>query len=260
MIHEANKHGETTSMADLKYFMWGFQQPFLLNCGALMRAVLCQMDCPLEHSLFLLGFRVTADKRFHPVCVEPEDCRYQPALFTGIYEDAMESYAKPPSTTEFDGGENWHVRDDAHHEFLRKLRDGVLESLRKNTDEAAWTTYSTFPYQVNNEYVVCLVLQIAANDYEALPHLQKSVSEDERGNKYHIEPSFMSSVLSAFLKDCREEISKREPGQNFGHERDPKELLRAAGRSFMYTASAAGKEFYGIHGLFEACNIISSLR
>ena len=172
----------------------------------------------------------------------------------------MGSYARPPSTTEPGGSENWHDCDDAHNAFLRKLRDGVLDVLRKNTDEAALTTYSTFPCQVNKNYVVCLVLQTARNDYEALPHLQKSLSEDERGDKCHVEPSLMSSVISVFLEDCQEEISKREPGQGFGRGRDPKEFLRDAGRRLMYTASATGKEFYGLHGMFEACNIISSLQ
>ncbi len=249
-------------MADLKYFMWGWQQEFLFNYRALMRNMLGELDRPLEHYTFLLGFRVTSDGRFRRVCVEvePEECRYQPFLFDGIYKDAMESYARPPSTTEPGGSENWEVCGDAHDGFLRKLKEGVLEVLRKNTDEAALTTYSTFPCQVNKNYVVCLVLQIARNDYEALPHLQKSVSEDEHGRKYHIEPSFMSSVVSAFLKDCQEEISKREPGQIHGRQRDPKEFLREAGRNFMYTASATGKEFKGLHGMFEACNIISSLQ
>ena len=213
-------------MADLKYFMWGWQHQFLSNYRALMRNVLGELDCPLEHYTFLLGFRVTSDERFRRVCVEvePEKCRYQPSLFDGIYKVAMESYARPPSTTEPGGSENWHDCDDAHNAFLRKLRDGVLDVLRKNTDEAALTTYSTFPCQVNKNYVVCLVLQTARNDYEALPHLQKSLSEDERGDKCHVEPSLMSSVISVFLEDCQEEISKREPGQGFGRGRDPKEF------------------------------------
>ena len=156
-------------MVDLKYFMWGFQQHFLRSGEFLLERMLRELGCPLEHPLFLLGFRVSGDDKFLPVCVEPDDCRYQPGLFAGIYHDALENYARPPSTTEVGGGENWHMHDDAHDEFLRRLYSGVLEVLGRNTDEAALTTYATFPWQVNNHYVVCLVLQIGRGNYEGFP-------------------------------------------------------------------------------------------
>jgi hypothetical protein len=236
------------------YFMWGFQTLFLFNHQFLFKALLRELGCPIEFSMFLVGFRTTDNDQRWPVCVEPKDCGYDPHIFDDAFEDVMQNYAKPPSTTDPDGGD-WDAMGHAHRGFLGELQDAIVTVLREHIDQAKWMTYTMVPHEVG-EFAVCLVLQILKKDYDDLPHLKKEVSGDQGG----VEPSFLASVITVFIEYCREEISKPEPGQYLGRGREPTELLRAAGKRFCYTAAAAGKDFYGLHGLFEACNVISSLR
>jgi DNA integrity scanning protein DisA with diadenylate cyclase activity len=240
-------------MATPNYFMWGFQQHFLIGHRVLFEALLRELGCPINFSMFLIGFRTSENAERWPVCVEPKDCGYNPALFEDAYDDVMANPANPPSTTDPNAGD-WHVAGHAYRSFVGRVQEAIDEVLREHAGGGR-LTYTSVPCQVG-EFAVCLVVQICAKDYDALPHLRKEVSEEQGG----VQPSLLASVNSVFLDYAREELTKPEPGQYLAHEREPTELLRAAGKRFSYTAAAAGKEFYGLHGLFEACNVISSLR
>ena len=247
-------------MANPKNFMWEFQEAFLGDCRILIELMRKELGCQLEHSMFLLGFRVSRDPRFREVCVEPEECPYQPALFDDIYKDAARCCAMPPNTSGYAGEQGCAAGEAGSILFLRKMWEGVPTVVRTNTDGPAKEIYASFPCQVNRNYVVCLVLQIARKDYEALPHLQKPTVEGKNGAHFYVETSFMAAVVNIFLDHCRQELTKRDREGGLPKIRDPKELLRLAGRTLMLSAAFCGSVPFGFRDLFETCNNISSLR
>jgi hypothetical protein len=79
---------------------------------------------------------------------------------------------------------------------------------------------------------------------------------DERFTIYR---SFIESTINIFLKECSNSL--KDPNNAINSiERNTDELLRNAGRQFMYTVSAAGRNFEGLYGLYDACNEIASMK
>jgi DNA integrity scanning protein DisA with diadenylate cyclase activity len=129
-----------------------------------------------------------------------------------------------------------------------------LEAVEANTDPNRTLTYCTRMVRVEN-YLVSLVLQIDRAARDSWPHLSKRV-----WNQGGVPVSLIDCLIDEFLETCADDLSKPEPGRWMGETKDRSSIVRAAGRRFMYKASAAGNEFYGLHGLFETCNTIASLR
>lgn len=105
--------------------------------------------------------------------------------------------------------------------------------------------------------MVCVVLQLGRVVYDRY----YSLTKDKIHRRYHVSTSLLEAAVSEYLESCAEALTKPNAGANLGViNRDADEIIRAAGKRFMYTPASAGGEIMGLHGLFHACNTISSMR
>ena len=85
--------------------------------------------------------------------------------------------------------------------------------------------------------------------------------EKDKDDRYSLTTSLLDAAVREYLGLCSEALGKPDPGASFlVIDRDDDEIIRAAGKRLMYTPANAGNSSEGPHGLFEAGNIISSLR
>lgn len=105
-------------------------------------------------------------------------------------------------------------------------------------------------------YDVAVVLQLRyPPDY--IRYSLPKVHADER---YGAPSSFLDAVGEEFLRDCRKAlyVPHAECVADL-RERSAEELLRAAGDRLMHTPVWAAHNIDGLYGLFDSCNVISSL-
>jgi hypothetical protein len=237
-----------------KHPMWVFQSHFRIAVKAAAEGVFNLLDPSLRPHVFLVGFLHDKTGNRPPVCVEPDDDSYPPALFQAVPERAQEHFHQPTDSV-------WvHPDRSVEDEYERRrfracLGHALYQVLEKHADPAQWVTSCSAVMEVQS-YLVSVVLQLSRAAYDSWPRLKKDVDEEQCGLK----TSLIDATVYEFLEFCTQELSKPNPGQSLLLSKEYPEIVRAAGKSFMYTASNAGKNFSGLHGLFEACNTISSLR
>ena len=234
-------------------FMWGYQQHFQISLQVSAEGLFNAIDPRLKPTVFLLG--ILTDKRDdrHPVCIEPEDCGYSVRAFAEVNKLAEELekvdqeknifHSHPIAQENHDKRISTNVQIEAIKKILKK------EDLYGNTEK-----FISFPTYVDG-FLVFVVLEIqkeALNSYYSL-------TKEKIDERYKISRSFIESAIDTFLKECS--VALKDPNKGIGAvERPGDELLRESGKQFMYSISQAGKNFYGLHGLYDACNSIASLK
>lgn len=234
-------------------FMWGYQQHFQISLQVTAEGLFNAIDQRLKPTVFLFG--ILTDKRDdrHPICIEPEDSGYSVKAFAEVNKLAEELekvdqeknifHSHPIAQENHDKRISTNAQIEAIKKILKK------EDLYGNTEK-----FISFPTYVDG-FLVFVVLEIqkeALNSYYSL-------TKEKIDDRYKISRSFIESAIDTFLKECS--IALKDPNKGIGAvERPADELLRESGKQFMYSISQAGKNFYGLHGLYDACNSIASLK
>jgi hypothetical protein len=240
-------------MSSLQYFMWPFQRSFRVTADFAARKLFELIDPRLAPRVFLVGALVTDRTDRHPVCVVPEDWGYRPDMFDSLREHAQALRELTPAQLYRDPG-SYHSLSHRCREVRSDATDAVLRGVEQNTDASAWVVFCSWATLVG-DYVVCAVLQLDRKAYDSIPRVRKNSVDDMR-----VQPSLVDAAVDRYLEACAKELSRDEPGSELALMVDVNELMRAAGSHFMYTVSVAGKNLEGLHGLFDTCNTIGSLK
>ena len=242
-------------MNTLKYFMWGYQPHFRISAQNAAERIFKQLDKKFEPNVFLIGILNKAVEGYHPICVEPEDCGYNPEIFSDINQIAE-------NLEKLDEDRNiFHTDSNVHQSYLRliklrALKNAVEKILNTEYMLSKKTSFCSMPVEVEN-YLVFTVLQLSEDVINSHYSLYKTKFE----NRFSITRSLIDSVISEYLSACSKALNRPSPGANLNIiERDAQEIIRSAGKNFMYTVSSVGKNFDGLHGLYEACVSISALK
>ena len=239
----------------LKYFMWGYQHYFRTSVEVTAKSLFEALDNRLNPNVFLVGALDESREDRLPICVEPEDCEYQPDLFDDIKEQAQ----KLMSVDEEREIVHSHpIAQDRHIKKieLRSIRDAIWNVIKKSDVELERITFCSWPVKVEG-YWVCVVLQLNKVIWDSHYSLQKNKVD----NRYSVATSLLDATASKFMGECSEELTKPDPGSNIMCiDREADEIIRSAGKYLMYTPAWYGQEFFGLHHLFDSCNIISSLK
>jgi hypothetical protein len=242
------KMGKTINL-----FMWGYQHfvqsSFELTASRLFSLV----DPGLRPKVFLLGILVDERTDRHPICVEPEDCGYSVRAFSEVKNVALELekvdeerkllHSHPIAQENHDK----RISNKAFIEAISKVLK--REDLYGDTEK-----FISYPMYVDG-FLVFTVLEMQ----KSILNNYYSLTKDKVDNRYKISRSFIESAIDVYLNECN--IALKDPNRAITLiERSADELLREAGKQFMYSVSQAGGNFHGLHGLFEACNTISSLK
>ena len=74
-------------MSGLKYFMWGYQPHFQIVASSRAEDLLDEFDADFNASMFVVGVLESERDDRIPVCIEPQDSKYQEQL-NGVPEEA----------------------------------------------------------------------------------------------------------------------------------------------------------------------------
>lgn len=242
-------------MDTIELFMWGYQQHFQISAKVAAKSIFESLDKTLEPKIFLVGILVEEREDRHPVCLEPEDCGYEPRLFMDVREQAIHFEAVNPERNII------HSHPVARQTYdnrlkVSALRQAIQAPIQLYDEYQNTASFCSYPVLVQG-YMVSTVLQLNRQAYNSY----YSLSKERVHGRMKIATSLLDAAVTEFLNGCTEALTKPDPGAGLeviGREAD--EIIRSAGKSFMYTPAWVGGELRGLHGLYHACNTISSMR
>ncbi|MEH2362224.1 DNA integrity scanning protein DisA nucleotide-binding domain protein [Nostoc sp.] len=241
-------------METIELFMWGYQHYFQSSAQTEAKDIFSRLASDLEPNVFLVG--VLNEKRddSHPICLEPEDCGYKPSEFAQVKKQAEYFEAIDPERDVLHGDPNAQKNHEQNLK-LNALKTAVHEIVNVGSEYRNIISFCSYPVLVE-QYWVIVVLQFNRDTYLAQYSLTKT-----KFSIFTINTSLLDATVEVYFEHCAKALGKPDPGSSLRRifERDPDEIIRAAGKNLMYTPLGACGKFGNWYGLFEACNTISSL-
>lgn len=236
----------------IEYFMWGYQQHVQCSFQVSAESLFNQIDRELQPNVFLLGVLIEEKKDRHPICLEPDDCGFNVHSFQNIT-----TLAKGLSEVDEDRKifHSHPIAQENHNKRIanRAYVEAIDKILKREDFYNETERFVSSPTYVDG-YMVFVVLELKKEILDKYYSLAKSKS-----NRFDISRSFIESTIEVYLSACS--ISLKDPERAIDTiGRPAEELIRKAGKQFMYTISQAGHAFEGLHGLYDACNNIASLK
>ena len=240
----------------VKYYMWGYQTHARIAMSTGAERVFAALAPGLRPIVHLIGFLEVERQDREPICVEPDDEGYTPEQLTGVKSLAATlqpigdgtMYLHPSQAV----AERFEERDRRSH-----LRKALCSILSQSGARLRAIVFCGQPEKVEG-FLVAPVLQLDRAVYESLPRLSL---DHQIGDHSTFSPSLADALVDVFLGECSQMLRQPQPGAEFASIcPDEWEALRQAANTFMYAVSSAGDNVYGLHGLYAACNGISSLR
>ncbi|MDP4266091.1 MAG: diadenylate cyclase [Bacteroidota bacterium] len=233
-------------------YMWDYQQSFLYDVQVSAERLLKLIDRRLKPKVFLLGILIVDRKDRSPICFEPDNCGYSPKAFSEVKElvHELEKFDEESklinsSIPTYHAGRMKRINKRAYIEAVSKI-------LRKEAQFGDTEKYISYPTFVDG-YFVMVILEAQKEVIDK----HYSLSKDRSKGYYNIDSSFIESAIDIFLNTCS--VALKDPYEDFNSLKKPTDaLLREAGNRLMDRISQIGQ--LNMHGLYGACNIISSLR
>lgn len=240
----------------INLFMWGYQISYRIRIRLLVHEVLKLLGAQAEAEVLLVGARKPGSKNRNPVCVEPEDGKWPPALFEGLL-DSVESTYRNHDLQNMVYGDEASMRDKP--EWMR--RDSVRTSVRKALkvfDTAHDVTSFCGEVRCVDEYYVTTVVQIPNTTFEQFPPLPDRPAEGRRqGYGYR---SLIHAAVYAALHEATEELHNPDPGRSTRESmRSANEVIRVGAQDFLHTPGLSIEQQYFHTDLFDSLNLVASL-
>ena len=113
----------------IKLFMWGFQRHFQISLQHRAEDLFKALNPEFEVETFLLGILREQKADRHPICLEPEDCGFNPSDFASVMKDAEHYQAVDPERDVICSHEA-HQQSFTRRIRHRSLHRAVLDQLR----------------------------------------------------------------------------------------------------------------------------------
>ncbi|EHQ24644.1 hypothetical protein [Mucilaginibacter paludis] len=239
----------------LIYFMWPWQVYYRISAQTSAETLFNKLDTGLQPNVFLIGFLKKDRQDRLPICVEPEDIDFKLSEFNALTERAREHFNKHERREMFYSGPG--QQEEMHGRLINEtLQSALVEILNQSENNNGKISFASKAVMID-DFEVYVILQLDREIYKTHDHL--SIERNDQNLKIHT--SLLSTVVEVYLEERTRTLYYPNPGKNLsGDSRIADELWREAARTFMYTISSKGKDFYGLHGLFDACNKLSIAR
>jgi len=237
----------------INFFMWGYQQHFRVSVEVAAKDLFSLLDKKFTPKVFLVGVLVDERNDRHSICLEPENCGFKIESFANLESLAKELEKADKETRIFHS----HPIAQKNHERAISMKayvDAISKILSREDYFEQYKRFISFPTYVDG-YLVFVVLELNSDVFNQYYFLTKTTAD----NRFTVYRSLIESAIYTFLGACQNAL--KDPEKSIGViERSADELMRQAGRQLMYTASKAGNNFDGLHGLYDACNEIASMK
>ena len=237
-------------------FMWGYQGHYRIGIQILIRDVFKELGLEVDAEVLVVGARAPDALKRNKVCIEPENQKWDLALFDGLL-DLIESAYKDHSNQSMFYGDEASMRDKP--EWMRRdsVRSSIARSLQTFDVTNTTTSFCGSPRRIDDYYVVT-VIQIPNSSFahfSALPDAPTTNSRQANGFR-----SLAHSAIQAVLKEATECLEKPDPGRSLrSNMRTAEEIIKIAAKDFLHTPGLAIENSYISTNLFDSINLISSL-
>lgn len=235
-------------------FIWGFQRNFQIVLKNAASRLFKQIDSDFKPELFFIGVLadISQQETNQTICLEPLECGYKVESFKDLMNLALQLEIVDPEK-KVSNSKNWtedrrnlRIADNA-------LRNAIKKILSQYDFFNEKEIFISFPNKID-KYKVFVILELESHIINRFYSLRK-----EKDDIVEISKSFLESTGNLFLEYCTTSLNNPDtplrPSDNLTNQ-----ILRDAGSNFMYIIANAGKNVLGVHGLFEACNSIASLK
>ncbi|MDJ0731087.1 MAG: diadenylate cyclase [Crocosphaera sp.] len=243
--------------------MWVYQEEFQRSINFTAQELFNKVDPELKPEVFLLGVLMDEQEGKNTICLEPEDCGYSVGNFSNLKQLAMDfKKLEPPLLVSADFSDyaaqnifESYNRDIRNQSYIKAIKE-ILSRCNLAYDHTQ--QYISYPIKVNS-FLVFVILKL--KQYTLEKHYSLINKTEKVFNKSGIFRSLIESSIYVYLTECSKALKEPNQSSNF-IERDTNELIREAGKRFIYTVAYAGKnlERFAFYGLYDACNMISSLK
>lgn len=237
----------------IELFMWGYQQHFQIGQQVSAESLFNLIDPRLKPTIFYLGILVDDRNDRHPICIEPEDCGYSVKAFAEVKKLAQELEKADEERTIF---HSHPIAQENHDKRIsnKAFVEAISKILKREDIYGDTDKFISFPTYVDG-FLVFVILEIQK---EALNRYY-SLTKEKVNERYKISRSFIESAIDAYLHQSASAL--KDPNNPMPSDRRlAEELLRESAKQFMYSVSQAGENVFGLHGLYDACNTIASLK
>lgn len=240
----------------INLFMWGYQSHYRIQIQRLARDVLKRLGAPSEAEVILVGARSPNSDNRNPVCIEPEDGKWQLSLFDGLIDSIEFAYNNHEMQNLY-FGDAPSMRDKPEWMRQDSVRTSVEQALKKFDEEYHVTSFCGAARRIDDHYVTP-VIQIPNSLFLQYPPLDhKPLKKGNNENGYR---SLIHSAMATILHEATEELNKPEPGRSpYRSMREAEEIVRIAAKRFMHTPGLSIERQYMHDDLFATLNLVSSL-
>ncbi|HEB6949020.1 TPA: hypothetical protein R0445_003598 [Salmonella enterica subsp. enterica serovar Hvittingfoss] len=233
----------------INMFMWPYQVSYGKQIQGLVRRVLKELGAVVEAEVLIVGARSPESDKYHAVCIEPENDKWDVIIFEGLL-DSIEHIYKTHHMQNMFFGDSASMRDKPEWMRRSSVTKAVSQAI-KSFDEINNVTSFCGNARRLGDYYITPVIQIPNSIFLEFPPLP--VISKGKGHR-----SLIHAAINAVLEEATQELEIPEPGR-FNTMRREEEIVQIAAKSFMHTAGASIVEQYYTTDLFHSINVVSSL-
>ncbi len=247
-----------TFKQSITLFMWGYQQHFRRNIERLMNSVLEALGVTsFTAECLLVGTIIPRRQNQNPVCVEPEDSKWDIHLFNDLLNRINVEIKNHPRQRIF-YTDKQAMRDKPENIYRDSVHLAVQKEMRAYDSQHCVQSFAGRPAPVKDHYVTT-VIQLPNALFERFRPLQESAINYERF-LCQASPSFIHAAISKVLAEAHDELLRSDPGGSYSASlRSSDEIIQRAASSFMMTPGIAIRDRDFFEPVFERFNMISSL-
>ena len=236
--------------------MWGYQEHFRFSLRYDTEKVLEKIGLyGVDFEVLLVGVLSSDSENTYPICIEPEDGKWNLEIFSNIIEDVEQEIENHPLKNMFYSNDQQAMREKPENIRRDSVSTAVKKSLLQNDEDNNLESYVGLSTLVEGYYVVPII-QITKEVFQKHPKLDEKTFQNRKLHQGSL--SFIESALKILLENASKLLQTENPGRARNNI-EVREVVRSAADSFMYTPSIAIYEKYAFIDLFETLNLISSL-
>lgn len=240
----------------IKYFMWEYQEHFRFSLEYDTEKVLEKIGLyNVDFDVLLVGVLAPDSKNGYPICIEPEDGKWELKIFDSLIENIETEIENHPSKNMFYSNDKQAMKDKPENIRKDSISIAVKKNLLQYDEDNDLESYVGLSTLVESYYVVPII-QITKEVFKKYPKLDKKTFRNS--NLSQGSSSLVEAVLKTLLGNASKLLKTENPGRGRSGI-EVREVVRRAADNFMYTPSIAIYEKYAFTNLFETLNLISSL-
>jgi hypothetical protein len=202
---------EVTDMTEnrgkmIMQFMWSYQHTFRTSVITGLRMALDEVGFSGDVDVLLVGLQAAGTHAF-PICIEPEEGPYDPAMLSSVERRGRELYGQHPDRDMWYSDSRFRIEIPARlqREMRAKAIEELLASSRPGADR---TFFASMPVRVD-DYDVHVVASIDRAALAAVPQLHTTLRDRMR-----IYPSLVHAIIDDALRRAVRALYMPDPGRD----------------------------------------------